>query len=287
MIKKSIALIAIIPTLLMSEGQIRTPRTPEPQEIVELPGFRRKLKGEQKRNQKQFKDIRKWFQPKLMYTEMNFEELKAAKIKRVEAEQWDVAIRYLQRLIILCEDVNEKADLIIELANIQFDQGFFDDAAKQFKEFIHLYPGNKHTEFAHYKSIVCTHKRILSSDRDQTKTEETIELANKFLDQNTFNEYREQVLELRQQCFQVLAHSELNIGEFYINSGEYLAAQRRLETVRTDLLEKAPEIELRLAHLEADLSLQFSDFKPPESSLIIADAAKELKPKKKDMAARF
>ena len=229
MIKKIIALIAIAPMFLYSD--IRTPRTPEPQEVVELPGFRRRLKSEKKRNQEPHKFFGTWFQPKLMYTDMNFDELKDAKIKRVDAEQWDVAIRYLQRLIILCEDVNEKADLIIELATIQLLQGFFDDAAKQFKEFIHLYPGNKHTEFAHYKSIVCTNERILSADRDQTKTEETIELVDKFLEQKTFNEYREQVLQIRQQCYEVLGNSELNVGEFYFKQGDYLAAQRRLETI--------------------------------------------------------
>lgn len=280
------ALLLVIPTLLYSD--IRTPRTPrEDEEPVNLPAFRREQKIEKKRkdaSQKEHKDIRSWFAPKLTYTEMNFAELKEATKIRIEKEQWDVAIRYLERLIILCEDINEKAELIIQLADIQLNQGFFDDAATQYKEFIHLYPGNKHSEYAHYQSILCTSKRMLSPDRDQTKTEETIELANKFLEQTTFNQYRDQVLEIRGLCYQTLGHSELNIGEFYIKQGNFLAAQRRLETIRTDWLPKAPEIELRLAQLESNLSLEFADFTPPKSSLIITEAAK---PKKTDMASRF
>lgn len=278
-------LLMVIPTLLYSD--IRTPRTPrEEDEPVNLPAFRREQKTEKKRKeaQQEKKGIMSWFKPKLTYTEMNFAELKEATLSRIEKEQWDVAIRYLERLIILCEDINEKAELIIQLGDIQFKQGFFDDAAAQYKEFIHLYPGNKHSEYAHYQSILCTSKRMLSPDRDQTKTEETIELANKFLEQTTFNQYRDQVLGIRGVCYETLGHSELNVGEFYIKQGNFIAAQRRLESIRTDWLPKAPEIELRLAQLESNLSVEFADFIPPQSSTIVAQA---IKPKKTDMASRF
>lgn len=285
MIKKSMVLLMIIPTLLYSD--IRTPRTPRAEdEPVNLPAFRREQKIEKKRKdaQKEKKGIMSWFTPKLTYTEMNFAELKEATLSRIEKEQWDVAIRYLERLIILCEDINEKAELIVQLGDIQFKQGFFDDAAAQYKEFIHLYPGNKHSEYAHYQSILCTSKRMLSPDRDQTKTEETIELANKFLEQTTFNQYRDQVVDIRGLCYQTLGHSELNVGDFYIKQGNYLAAQRRLESIRTDWLPKAPEIEFRLAQLESTLSLEFADFIPPQSSTLVAQT---VQPKKTDMAARF
>ena len=279
-------LLLVIPTLLYSE--IRTPRGPrdDGEDPVVLPAFRREQKIEKKRQDAQNKDsgILSWFAPKLTYTEMNFAELKEATQLRVEKEQWDVAIRYLERLIILCEDIDQKAELIIQLADIQLNQGFFDDAAAQYKEFIHLYPGNKHSEYAQYQCIVCTSKRMLTPDRDQTKTEETIELANKFLEQSTFTHYRDQVLQIQAVCYQTLGHSELNIGEFYIKQGNFLAAQRRLETIRDEWLPKAPEIELRLAQLESTLSIEFSDFIPPKSNLIITDAAK---PKKTDMASRF
>lgn len=287
MIKKSMVLLAMIPALLYSE--IRTPHMPrEDDEPVNLPTFRRNQKIAEKRKinseRKEHKDVRKWFTHKLTYTEMTFDELKEITQERIEKEEWDVAIRYLERLIILCENINEKAKLMIQLADIQLHQGFYDEAAAQYKEFIHLYPGNKQSEYAHYQLIVCTSKRMLSPDRDQTKTEETIEHAHKFLEQTTFNTYRDQVIELRALCYQTLGHSELNIGEFYIKQGNYLAAQRRLETIRTDWLPKAPEIELRLAQLESALSLEFADFVPPVSNMVIASADK---PKKKDMASRF
>ena len=169
---------------------------------------------------------------------------------------------------------------------ILFVQEKFDDAAKWYTEFTQLYPGNKLVEYASYKSIICSFKKILSPDRDQSPTEKTLELTNTFLGRaDVFIQYKAHVEKIKRQCEQTLAKSDCNIAEFYITHGPYSSAQRRLAQIRTDWLVKVPEISTTIANLEVQLGTQWSEFTPPESSIKLAQAAKP--PKKIDMTRRF
>ena len=281
-------ILVMVPLNLV--GEIRTPHMPRELEHVEQPSFRRIQKVEEKSRPKPEKVRRKGLQGieyHKTFSEMNYEELKKKKIQLASKENWTIVPKYLERMITLCDDINEKADLILELADAQLVQGFYDDAAKQYKEFMHLYPGNERIEYASYKAITCTSQRMLSFDRDQTSTEETLELTKTFLDRaDLFTTYSDAVRAIQKQCYELLAESEMNISEFYIKQGDYLSAQNRLTHLRSDWLEKAPNIGFRLALLEENLSIQYSDFKMPESSLKIVSDFKEHTPKKK-MAQRF
>lgn len=227
------------------------------------------------------------------YSTMDYDELKVAKDQYKASKNYETTAKYLERMITLCDDkkTNEKAEIIIELADLLFDQEKFDDAAKHYTEFIKLYPGNKNIEYASYRAIVCCSKKILSPDRDQSKTEETIALADKFLERaDVFTTYEKEVRTIQQQCYQVLAASELNVSSFYIIHGDFKAAQQRLAHVRTEWLGKVPEIEFSLASLEVDLAEKFPEFKPTTplsaaaANVVVAQTST---PKKVDLAKRF
>ncbi len=220
---------------------------------------------------------------------MDYTELVRAKEESQKAKNWDVTIKYLDRMIIKCESDNylqEKAKLIIELADILFDQQRYDEAAKWYTEFTREHPGDTHIEYASYRAIVCASKKILSIDRDQSATEKTLELATTFLKRgDVFKKYRNEVEKIQHTCYQTLAQSDCNVADFYVKNGYHQAAEHRLKSVRTQWLDKVPEIHTTLASLEVELSTVFPQFQLPTSSIKLAELKSPAK--KIDMTARF
>lgn len=220
------------------------------------------------------------------FSQMSYEELCEALQRAKDAKNGDICCKYLDRMITMCDDINSKARHIIELADILYAQQRYDDAAKWYTEFTHLYPGNQQIEYASYRAIVCSSKKILSCDRDQSPTEKTLELANDFLKRtDVFTKYQKQVKTIQQECYQTLAQSDCNIAAFYLKNGSYHAAEQRLKFIRTEWLEKVPAVVPTVAHLEVELATVFSDFKAPESSIKLAQVSSSSK--KTSMIDRF
>ncbi len=245
------------------------------------------LRDEKSRNLQRSRRGLQGYKRHYTFSDMNFEELNAAKEKELASKNYSVACKYLDRMITLCDDINKKAELIVELADLLFDQQSFDDAVKWYTEFSHLYPGNNKVEYASYRAIVCFSKKILSADRDQTPTEKALEMSEAFLKRDdVFTVHRAEVKKIRRECMQQLAASDFRVAEFFINSKEFSQAQKRLETIRTTWLSALPEVATDLAKLELNLEMKFSDFKAPESSIKLAQVARPTS-KKVDMITRF
>lgn len=299
------AFLAIaVPTLSLA---MRTPKTPEGRDIAaprkKLAYERNKEESERAKKQAAFEEKQKnrkkrkrGVNPRLKtkhvtLRDMSPAQLRAAADARKAAKDFSGAIAFLEQLVRSGDDgfQDDKAATIIELADIYFENGDYEEASKKYNDFINIYPGNKAVEHASYRAIVCSSKHILSPDRDQSKTEETLALTSKFLERSdVFKTYQNEVHAIRQLCIQTLAMSELNVGAFYVNAGDFKAAQNRISRVRTEWLPKAPDIELTLANLELDLAERFPEFKPTAgthvSGLTIASSNQ---PKKIDLTTRF
>lgn len=195
---------------------------------------------------------------------MTYQELKEAKEKHKLAKDNDGVIIFIERMLKLCDDINEIADLMIELADLYYNQGNLEKAGRLYVDFEKLYPGNIHAEYALYRAILCTFYGILTIDRDQTKTQETVELTNKFLSRTIFTQYKKEIKDIRAQCYQKLIESELNICNFYLNKGSFKAVQKRLKNIRVSLLEHAPDMEVHILLCECELATQMHDDKLKE-----------------------
>lgn len=180
---------------------------------------------------------------------MNYREMGERKNILISYNDKATAIKYLEKMIPLCDDLEEKGTIILELADFYFDCGNFKNAELRYKEFYTFYPGNKNIEYAHYKAILCSFQGIYSADRDQTKTKETLTLTADFLQNNErFTTYRKDVLSVQLQCQKRIFDSEASIFNFYLNRCNFKAAQMRLEKLEKDfstVLAEAPaQIEL-------------------------------------------
>jgi outer membrane protein assembly factor BamD (BamD/ComL family) len=193
--------------------------------------------------------------PKKTLRYMTYEETKEGKNKLLASGNHFVALKYQERMLKLCDDLNELEALFLEYADTHRHCNHYDKAASLYNEFVTSYPGSTHTEYALYQAVECSSKLILDADRDQTNTHKTIALANQFLEKaDLFAQYKEKVEKIRTHCYTLLVRSEYNIYHFYEYAGDYNQAQRRLQGLRTDWLEVVPQLEPELLTLECQLA---------------------------------
>lgn len=204
-----------------------------------------------------------WFDPKnkkKTLRHMNFAELEAFKQKCLEDGDRYNAIRTLERMVPICTDLEKLRIILLELADLLFDDGRLEAAGKMYREFVKYYPGNEKVQYALYKAIVCKFYVILDAERDQSATQEAIELANKFLErEEIFTSYSKEVRSMRAQCYQRLFDSEINIFNFYCDRGRYKSAKTRLTNVRKEFITLIPDCDLFLLNLEIQLAQTVND----------------------------
>ncbi len=199
---------------------------------------------------------------------MNYDELKVTKDKHLARNDKIIAIKYVEQMIKLCEDVNQIGALMIELADLYFDTKELPKAEIIYTEYAHLYPGGADIEYASHRAILCSFYATLGSEHDQTKTYETIELADNFLQRaDVFTTYKDDVTRIRTNCYERVIESEVTIFNFYLKTGHIISAQKRLDNLKKDWISKMPEVESQILVLEQELAnkkMELSGEKPAE-----------------------
>jgi outer membrane protein assembly factor BamD (BamD/ComL family) len=190
------------------------------------------------------------------YRDMSYEQLLIAKDQQVAANNVSVAIKYLEQLVQLAADVTQKSEHLLQIADLLYAEGIFEKAALLYTEFSTLYLGSDKIEYALAQSIKSCEKCLLSSDRDQTKTEETLALAELFLSNDRFITYKDEVSRIRAECQNKLIESELSICSYYLTRQNFKTVDKRLKKLRTKWLPLVPTIEPQLIAFETDMTQQ-------------------------------
>lgn len=185
---------------------------------------------------------------------MNYQELREAAAYAVAQGDKQKAIMYKKRMIALCETPEDLCGLTLDIADYLYDTQDAVLAGKMYLEFTKLYPGNEHVEYAYHRAIVCSYAQTLDPDRDQTKTKETLELAEAFLTRPLFVKWRDAVKTIKTQCQKKLFDSEMGIVAFYTGRGDYKTALRRVDQIRVAFTPIMPEAEIYLLASEIDIA---------------------------------
>lgn len=184
---------------------------------------------------------------------MNLDELKQKKDDLITANDKLTAIKYAEKMIPMCNDLDERGLIMLDLADLYLDTGNLKKAESLYKEFAALYPNYKVkeedlTEKALYKEIMCSFFSILDADRDQTKTKETISLTDAFLCRPVFTTYKKDVENIKKQCCRRSIDSEISIVNYYLHRGSIRAAEHRIAKMeqhfssQIDFLPEAPTL---------------------------------------------
>ncbi len=189
---------------------------------------------------------------------MNLIELEARKNELVVLNDFFTAIKYVEKMVPLCDDLEKKAQLMVELADLNFKYGNLKIAQKMYEEYTFLYPSSDKTEYAFYQAILCSFYSILALDRDQTKTQDTIKLTQEFLvRQDAFTLFKDQVKSIQSQCYNRLFDHERYVFDYYLNiKGNCIAAQKRLESIERNYTSIIPDIHEKVALLHTELAIK-------------------------------
>lgn len=198
---------------------------------------------------------------------LSMAELQIAKEYSEALDNKAQTIVYLENMVKQCSDPAMLKEIYLELADLYFEQGSMDLAAKLYSSYVALYPGSPERAYVHYQAILCRFYTTFSHDRDQTKTEETLQLTQLYMDMATkqgelYKEYCDDVASIQKQCCKKLYAHELDIFNFYYKKGNYKAAQVHLDEIKRVYLSLLnEEIEPDLLALECNLATRLGDTK--------------------------
>ena len=117
----------------------------------------------------------------------------------------------------------------IRIADAQFDQKNYIEAAASYENFRKLHPNHEKSGYALYRLALCNFNQINGYDTEQTPVKNTVTLLESFLRQYPTSPYAEDAGRKLKECRELQLRYELYVARFYSRTGKYAAAIRRLE----------------------------------------------------------
>jgi outer membrane protein assembly factor BamD len=195
--------------------------------------------------------------PQLVYEERPVEQLYDTGMKALDRHSWADAVLYfeeVQRQHPYSEWARRSIVMTI-YANYMGDK--YAEATAAADQFIHLYPGSSLTPYAYYMKSICSFEQIVDVGRDQGYTVSAQGLLRDVVRRYPNTEYaRDAQLKLDMVADQ-LAGKEMEIGRYYLNDNQPLAALGRFKTVSKDYqtTSHTPEALYRLVEANEMLGL--------------------------------
>lgn len=117
----------------------------------------------------------------------------------------------------------------IKIADAQFDEKNYIEAAASYEEFRKLHPNHEKAPYALYRQGLSHYEQITGIDTDQTPVANTITLFESFLRIYPSSEHSEEVRNKLEVCRMKQVEHEVYVGRFYYRTDRYGAAVKRLE----------------------------------------------------------
>lgn len=191
-----------------------------------------------------------------LITHMPYEELEREKDRFKKSGDLELAAKYIGQMVKKCDNPDTLRRLYLELDDVLFDLGRYEDAALEYQRYMQLYPGDQQAAYAHYRAILALNKRVLSPDRDQTRTHDVVKLAREFAKTHKNSIYTAQVEIIANSCLHTLHTSEVLKFYFYFNRGKFKAARARLDYIKKTYLPLIPDVEAEVMVLEYELEFE-------------------------------
>jgi outer membrane protein assembly factor BamD len=125
-----------------------------------------------------------------------------------------------------------RAQLMAAFAHYQ--QGDFDDTILAAERFLQLHPGSPDAPYAHYLAAVSFYDQIADVGRDQAMTEMAMYNLQQVVLRYPETEYARDARLKIDLAREHLAGKEMEVGRFYLNRGQFVAAINRFRTVIDD-----------------------------------------------------
>src|ERR1700682_2722680 len=140
-----------------------------------------------------------------------------------------------------------------------YQDGKYDDAIIAADRFIQLHPGHRDVAYAYYLKAICYYMQIVDVGRDQKLTELALKSLDDVVRRFPDSKYARDAKLKLDFTRDHLAGKEMEIGRYYLNRGEYLAAMNRFKRV-IDTYQTTTHVPEALERLvECDLALGLTD----------------------------
>lgn len=209
---------------------------------------------------------------------MNLEEaINAHKYYRSTGNK-HLLIKSIERIITLSSDYKIISPYLIELGNLKFEFGNFGESKILFSKYAEFYPGEIYSQYARYMEIKSSQLTESDPHRDPSKTEKTIELSKRFLeDFSNKNKYFKKVLSILDDSRYKLLEGEINRAEFYLNKHLYTGSKGSLKSANNRLIYLKEEIVKYLIQEKKKLKKVMEEIKENLSIEKIKEIIKKIK----------
>jgi outer membrane protein assembly factor BamD len=116
-------------------------------------------------------------------------------------------------------------------AYAQYQSNDYDKSIDNAQRFIALHPGNENAPYAYYLVSICYFERILDVGRDQGITERALAALNDVVRRYPESSYARDARLKIDMVYDQLAGKEMEIGRFYLENDQHLAAINRFRNV--------------------------------------------------------
>jgi outer membrane protein assembly factor BamD len=169
--------------------------------------------------------------PTLVYEERPVELLYNAGADRMDHRQWSEAVNYFREVERQHPYSEWARRSILMTAYAHYQANNYAEAIADANQFISLYPGNISTPYAYYLKAICYFEQIVDVGRDQASTSEAGEALREVAKRYPYTEYAVDARLKIDMVQDQLAGKEMNIGRFYLRSGDPMGAIGRFRTV--------------------------------------------------------
>jgi outer membrane assembly lipoprotein YfiO len=181
-------------------------------------------------------------------------ELKTGLEAALKSKDYATAVKYLDAMRVVSTDHEQIKEILLQMADLYYLQEEWTKAERAYNEFILLYPGAARCDYAHFKAVECGFKLTSQPDRDQTKTQEILTLAEEFVTTHPKSEFMGEVTRLATQCREKLFASDINIFNFYLHRNNLKAAQKRLDYMAKEYTPQLPQSQPKVLELTIELA---------------------------------
>ncbi|KQZ14037.1 MULTISPECIES: outer membrane protein assembly factor BamD [unclassified Mesorhizobium] len=112
-----------------------------------------------------------------------------------------------------------------------YRQGNYDDAISSAKRYLTLYPSTEDSAYAEYIIGLSYYRQIKDVTQDQKEARQTIQAMQDLVNRWPDSEYAEDARAKMRFAQDQLAGKEMQVGRYYLERREYIAAIKRFRTV--------------------------------------------------------
>lgn len=170
---------------------------------------------------------------KFAYVEQPVELLYAEGAEKLERKRFDEAVLYFEEVERQHPYSAWARRAMLMTAYAQYRQNDYEDALASVDRFLAIHPGNKDAAYAYYLRAMSNYERIRDVGRDQDMTKAALAALTDVVRRYPDTPYAADARLKLDLTRDHLAGKEMDVGRYYLERGQHVAALGRFNTVLT------------------------------------------------------